>query len=149
MGIVVARTFTVTAAADAVLEYFTDFGNTDEWDPGTLETTRVDPGRPIAVGTRWHNRSRILGVTTELTYTLCAVENDRVVFMGRNEGATSTGTVTVRPVGGGTEVTYHVDLEIHGLAKLATPVMKIEFEKLGNAVQARLTSVLNRLSSAA
>ena len=148
MGIVVARTFTVSAAADAVLDYLIDFGTTEQWDPGTQETTRVDPG-PIVVGTRWHNRSKILGVTTELTYTLCAVESDKIVFIGRNEGATSTGTITVRPVGGGSEVTYHMDLEMHGLAKLATPVMKIEFEKLGNETAARLTDALNRLTSAA
>jgi carbon monoxide dehydrogenase subunit G len=148
MGIVVARTFTVSAAADAVLDYLMDFGTTEQWDPGTQETTRTDPG-PIVVGTRWHNRSKILGVTTELTYTLCAVESDKIVFIGRNEGATSTGTITVRPVGGGSEVTYHMDLEMHGLAKLATPVMKIEFEKLGNETAARLTDVLNRLTSAA
>src|SRR4030095_9746352 len=114
MGIVVARTFTVSAAADAVLDYLMDFGNTERWDPATQVTTRTDPG-PIVIGTRWHNKSKILGVTTELTYTLCAVESDKLVFMGRNEGATSTGTITVRPVGGGTEVTYHVDLEMHGL----------------------------------
>ena len=103
MGIVVARTFIVTAAADAVLDYLKDFGNTGEWDARTLETTRTDPG-PVVVGTRWHNRSKILGLTTELTYTLCAVESDELVFMGRNEGATSTDTITVRPVTGGSEV---------------------------------------------
>jgi carbon monoxide dehydrogenase subunit G len=148
MGIVVARTFIVTAAADAVLDYLKDFGNTAEWDPRTLGTTRTDPG-PVVVGTRWHNRSKILGLTTELTYTLCAVESDELVFMGRNEGATSTDTITVRPVDCGSEVTYRVELEMHGLAKLAAPVMKIELEKLGNETATRLTGVLNRLSSAA
>jgi len=69
--------------------------------------------------------------------------------VGRNDGATSIDTITVRPVSGGSEVTYHVDLEVHGLAKLATPVMRIEFEKLGNETAARLTDVLNRLTSAA
>ena len=29
-----------------------------------------------------------------------------------------------------------MDLEMHGVAKLATPVMKIEFEKLGNETAA-------------
>lgn len=35
------------------------------------------------------------------------------------------------------------------VAKLATPVMKIEFEKLGNETAVRLTGILNRLTSAA
>jgi carbon monoxide dehydrogenase subunit G len=145
---IVTRTFAVSAAPGAVLAYLSDFGNTEEWDPATQSTTRVDGG-PIVVGSSWRNRSKVLGVTAELTYTLTAVGGDTLVFIGRNEGATSIDTITVRSVAGGTEVTYHVELEMHGLAKLATPVMKIEFEKLGNETAARLTGILNRLTSAA
>jgi carbon monoxide dehydrogenase subunit G len=145
---IVSRTFAVAAAPDKVLEYLQDFGNTEEWDPATQRTTRIDAG-PIGVGSSWHNASKILGVTAELTYTLTAVESDKLVFLGRNEGATAIDTITVRPVAGGSEVTYHVDLEMHGLAKLMTPVMRTEFEKLGDETAARLADVLNRLTSAA
>jgi carbon monoxide dehydrogenase subunit G len=145
---IVARTFAVTAAPDTVLEYLRDFGNTREWDPAARRTTRADAG-PIGVGSSWHNESKILGVTAALTYTLAAVECDRLIFVGRNDGATSIDTITVRPVNGGSEVTYRVDLEVHGLAKLAAPVMRNEFERLGDEIAARLTDVLNRLTSAA
>jgi len=126
---IVMRTFTVRAPAAAVLEYFQDFGNARQWEPAA--------------------RARILGVTTELTYTLAAVERDRLVFIGRNEGATSTDTITVRPVEAGTEVTYHVDLEMHGLAKLATRVLRTEFDRLATETVARLTVALNRLATLA
>jgi carbon monoxide dehydrogenase subunit G len=145
---IVSRTFAVAAAPGVVLEYLRDFGNTEQWDPATQRTTRVDAG-PIGVGSSWHNVSKIRGVTTELTYTLAAVESNRVIFLGRNEGASTTGSITVRPVDGGSEVTYRVDLEMHGLAKLMTPVMRTEFEKLGDETAARLADVLNRLTSAA
>jgi carbon monoxide dehydrogenase subunit G len=145
---IVVRTFTVTAAPGLVLEYLADFGNTEEWDPATQCTTRHGSG-PITVGTSWHHRSKFLGRTTELTYTLTALENDRIVFVGRSEAATSVDTITVHPAGGGSTVTYHVDLEMHGLVKLAAPVMRIEFEKLGTETASRLTSVLNRLEQAA
>src|SRR4051794_34704927 len=145
---IVVRTFTVTAAPGLVLEYLADFGNTEEWDPATLRTTRHGSG-PIGVGTSWHHCSKILGRTTELTYTLAALESDRIVFVGRSEAATSIDTITVHPVAGGSTVTYRVDLEMHGLVKLAAPVMRIEFEKLGNETASRLTSVLNRLEQAA
>jgi hypothetical protein len=46
-------------------------------------------------------------------------------------------------------VTYRVELEMHGLAKLATPVLKIEFEKLGTESAAGLRQALNRLSAPA
>ncbi|GGK88575.1 SRPBCC family protein [Mangrovihabitans endophyticus] len=148
MTIVVERTFTVAAPAGAVLDYLADFGNTNHWDPATRSTTRVDTG-PIRVGATWQNQSRVLGVTTDLTYTLCAWEPERLVFVGRNEGATSTDTITVRPAADGCAVTYHVDLEMHGLAKLATPVMRVEFEKLAARTEANLTEALNRLTSPA
>jgi len=146
--ITISRTFTVAAAVEAVLAHLKDFGNINGGDAATRQTTRADDG-PLAVGASWHNTSKILGVTSELTYTLQAVESGRLVFVGRSEGATSTETITVRPAAGGSEVTYHVDLEMHGLAKLATPVMRIEFEKLGDEAAARLTDALNRLTSAA
>lgn len=146
--ITISRTFTVAATVDAVLAYLKDFGNAGGGDAATRQTIRADDG-PLGVGASWHNTSRIFGVTAELTYTLQAVGSDRLVFVGRSEGATSTDTITVCPTAVGSEVTYRVDLEMHGLAKLATPVMRIEFEKLGDETAARLTDALNRLTSAA
>lgn len=148
MPIVVARTVIVSAPADAVLDYLKDFGNAEQWDPAARRVTRTDAG-PVAVGSRWHHEARVWGVRAELTYTLAAADAGRLVFAGHNESATSTGTVTVRPVDGGTEVTYRVDLEVHGLAKLATPMLRAEAEKLGDETAGRLTEVLNRLASAA
>ena len=148
MPIVVVREFEVPAAPAAVLDYLKDFGHTEQWDPGTRQTTRTGTG-PITVGTTWHNESRFLGVTSRLTYTLCELTAERLVFIGRNEGATSTGTITVRPVEGGSHLSYHLNLVMHGLAKLATPVLKIEFEKLGTETVARLTEVLGKLGAQA
>jgi carbon monoxide dehydrogenase subunit G len=142
--ITLTRQFSVCAPAGAVLEYLRDFGTTTAWDPATQRTTRIDAG-PIVPGARWRNESKILGVTAELTYTLEAADGDRLVFIGRSEGATSTAVLTVRAVDGATEVTYHVELEVHGLAKLATPVLRLEIEKLGDETTGRLTAILNRL----
>ena len=142
--ITVSRTFAVPATPAAVLDYLKDFGNAVEWDPGTQSCTRTDSG-PIEVGAQWHNVSKILGVTAELTYTLEKLEPDTIVLVGRNEKSTSTDTITVRPAGDGTELTYRAELEMHGLAKLATPVMKLEFEKLAGQTEKQLTEVLTGL----
>jgi carbon monoxide dehydrogenase subunit G len=142
--ITVSRTFAVPAAPAAVLDYLKDFGNAVEWDPGTQSCTRTDSG-PIEVGAQWHNVSKILGITAELTYTLEQLEPDTIVLVGRNEKSTSTDTITVRPAGDGTELTYRAELEMHGLAKLATPVMKLEFEKLAGQTEKQLTEVLTGL----
>jgi len=45
--------------------------------------------------------------------------------------------------------TYHLNLEMHGLAKLATPVMKIEFAKLGDETASRLARLLGNLGAQA
>jgi len=137
----VTRSFTVHPAPAVVIDYLKDFANAEEWDPGTESCTRVDDG-PIAVGARWHNVSKIAGVTTELDYELTELTDTRIVLVGRNDSATSTDTITVLPSGEGSEITYHADLDMHGLANLAAPAMKLVFEKLANDTEEQLTRAL-------
>ncbi|MGI5499152.1 SRPBCC family protein [Lentzea sp. CA-135723] len=141
----VSRTFTVTAAPAVVVPYLADFGNAVQWDPGTETCTRNDSG-PVQVGANWRNTSKIAGITTELTYTLEQLSDDRVVLVGRNDTATSTETIDVVPDGTGSSVTYTNDLEFHGAAKLAAPAAKLVFEKLGNDTEEQMTEVLNGLA---
>lgn len=141
----VSRTFTVRPSPSTVLDYLKDFSHAEEWDPGTESCTREGAG-PIAVGATWHNVSKVVGVTTELTYTLTEVTDDRVVLVGENGSATSTDTiVVVDSDGGGSEITYTADLDMHGVAVLATPAMKLVFEKLANDTEKQMTEVLDRL----
>ncbi|KRC89360.1 polyketide cyclase [Terrabacter sp. Root85] len=137
----VTRSFTVHPAPAVVIAYLKDFANAEEWDPGTESCTRVGDG-PVAVGARWHNVSKIAGVTTELDYELAELTDTRIVLVGRNDSATSTDTITVLPSGEGSEITYHAELDMHGLANLAAPAMKLVFEKLANDTEEQLTRVL-------
>ncbi len=142
--IVVQRMLTVLAAPNAVLAYLRDFTNTQHWIPATQRAHRHDVG-PLAPGATWQSASKILGITTELTWTLITAEPYRLVFSGRNEGATCVDTITLGPVISGTQISLRVDLELHGLAKLITPVFKGEIEKLGTRSASGLAEVLNRL----
>jgi len=137
----VTRSFTVHPAPAVVIDYLKDFANAEEWDPGTESCTRVGDG-PVAVGARWHNVSKIAGVTTELDYELTELTDTRIVLVGRNDSATSTDTITVLPSGEGSEITYHADLDMHGVANVAAPAMKVVFEKLANDTEEQLTRVL-------
>lgn len=139
-----SRTFVVTAPPAIVLAYLEDFAHAEEWDPGTVSCTQNEPG-PVRVGTTWHNVSKIAGNETELTYTLREVTDDTLIFEGENEQATARDTITVRPKADGSEITYTAELTMHGAAKLATPVMKLVFEKLGNDTEEDMVQVLNRL----
>jgi len=141
----ISRTFTVTPAPVAVIDYLKDFSNAEEWDPGTQTCTRVDSG-PIAPGARWHNVSKVAGISTELDYTLDSLTADRIVFVGKNKTATSTDTITVAPrAGGGSEITYRADIEMNGIAKITGPAVKVIFERIANETEKRLTDVLNGL----
>jgi carbon monoxide dehydrogenase subunit G len=141
----VSRNFAVQPGPAVVIDYLKDFSNAEQWDPGTESCTRVGSG-PIVPGATWHNVSKIAGVSTELTYTLEKLTTDTIVLVGKNDAATSTDTITVKAHGdGGSDITYHADIEMHGIAKLASPAVKIVFEKLGNATAKQLTDVLNGL----
>jgi hypothetical protein len=140
--IVVERTFAVTAAPGVALGYLRDFANAQEWDRSGVRTSRLGAG-PIVPGTRWRHVRKLYGVTAELTYTLISSNPGRLVFHGRSEGATCVETVLVRAVPGGSEVTYRAELEMHGLAKLATPLLRPELERLAGAGVAVVTAALD------
>ena len=143
----VNRTFDVQPQPSVVIDYLKDFSNAEEWDPGTESCTRTDSG-PVQVGSTWHNVSKIAGVSTELDYTLESLTDDTIVLVGSNDSATSTDTITVvpSPDGPGSRVTYEANIEMKGAAKLADPVMKIVFEKIGSDTEDDMTNVLNRLA---
>ena len=132
----ISRTFTVATPPAPVLDHLRDFGNTT-----TRPTTRT--------GAAWHTTSKVLGLTIELTYTLRTAEPGRLVFTGHSESATATDTITLQPVPGGTEVTYLLEIEVHGLAKLVSPLLRDRFAKLSDSTAAHLSRTLNSLEARA
>lgn len=142
----VSRTFDVRPEPAVVVGYLKDFSNAEEWDPGTESCTRTDTG-PVTVGSTWHNVSKIAGVSTELDYRLESLSQETIVFKGHNETANSTDTITVvpHPEGAGSRITYEANIEMKGAAKLADPIMKLVFEKVGNDTEDDMVTALNRL----
>jgi len=140
----VSRTFAVDKPVQVVIDYLKDFGNAVEWDPGTQSCTRIDRG-PLQVGASWHNVSKVLGRQTELTYRLQTLEPGHLTLVGTNDTATSTDDILVRPLGDGSEITYHANIELHGPAKLAAAVVKLEFERLASATEKKLVQAIAAL----
>ncbi len=141
----VQRTFTVDKPAARVVAYLADFANAEQWDPGTQTCTRTGDGGPVQVGSTWANVSKVLGKETELQYTLEVLEPGHITLVGRNDTATSTDDITVTDVPDGAEVVYDSSIELHGAAKLGAPVLKIEFERLGNKTVEGITSAIAAL----
>lgn len=140
----VSRTFTVSPPPTVVVDYLKDFSHAEQWDPGTQRCERIDSG-PVTEGAYWHNVSKILGVTAELTYTLDELTDSKVVFVGENGSSTSVDTITVEAEGNGSVITYEAELHMHGTARLLNPVMKLAFEKMAGDTEKRLAAVLNGL----
>lgn len=144
-----SRTFTVEPSPAVVIDYLKDFTHATEWDPGTVSCTRIDSG-PIVVGSTFHNVSKIAGVSTELTYTLQQLTADTIVLVGTNESATSTDTITVVPDpddATGSQITYEAVIDMKGAAKLAAPVVKVVFEKIGSDTEDQMRDAVNRLGA--
>lgn len=139
----VERTFTVPRPPDAVFDYLGDFTHTNEWDPGTVETTRTsgDGGQ----GTIYANTSEFMGRRVELTYETTAYERPRrVQFRGTNKQATATDTMTFTASGEGTRIHYRADFDLGRLLNLVAPLfVKPKLEKLADETVAQLQRALD------
>ncbi|MEU1534946.1 SRPBCC family protein [Streptomyces fagopyri] len=144
----VSRSFTVAYPLGDVVSYLADFAHAVDWDPGTQQCRRIDDG-PIAAGARWHNESQFLGRRTELTYLLDRKELKRLTFVGTNKTATSTDDLTFSDNGDGTLITYHAAIRFHGLARLADPFLRREFERLGDEITQTMPAAIRAALHAA
>jgi uncharacterized protein YndB with AHSA1/START domain len=127
-----------------VFDYLSDFTTTTEWDPGTVATVRQhgDGG----VGTTYLNTSQFLGRKTELRYVVQElVPGERIRLRGENKTVTSVDTMTVRPAGTGTEVTYDAEFAFKGAARYLAPLLRPVLARLGDQAEAGLRQALSRL----
>lgn len=141
----VERTFTVARPIDQVFEYLSDFTTTNEWDPGTVETTRTsgDGG----VGTVYANTSEFMGRKTDLTYETMAHERPgRVQFRGTNKTATATDTMTFVSHGDdSTQITYHADFAFSFPINLVAPLLiRGKLNDLADEVVEDITKALHK-----
>lgn len=123
----VERTFTVPRPIAEVFAFLGDFTTTEQWDPGTVSTTRTSGDGGL--GTTYANCSEFMGRRVELTYETIthrppADGGAAVQFRGRNKGSTATDSMTMTSIAdGGTSVHYRADFTFHGPLKYVAPVV--------------------------
>lgn len=119
----VERTFTVARPIEEVFAYLGDFTHTEQWDPGTVTTTRT--GGDGGLGTTYANTSEFMGRRVELTYeTITYEQPTRVQFRGKNKSATATDSLSFSPApGGGTSIHYRADFDFGLLGNLVVPLV--------------------------
>ncbi|MFJ9767665.1 SRPBCC family protein [Streptomyces erythrochromogenes] len=141
----VERILVVGLPLPELVAYLEDFAHTEEWDPGTVSCVRLDDG-PVREGARWRNTSVFRGRTTDLEYRLDVRERARLVFVGENRTVTAVDDLRFGVEGTGTRLTYRAALTFKGLAKVAAPFLRSEFERLADGVSTRLPAAAARRS---
>ena len=143
----VERTFTVSRSIEDVFDYLSDFENTNEWDPGTIETRRTSGDGGI--GTIYANTSTFAGRRTELTYE--TIGFDRPTFFsarGKNKTATATDSLTFTRDGDRTQIHYRADFQFHGVVKYVAPlVVKPKLDSLADETVEQLRTTLESRAS--
>ena len=140
------RTVETVSPIEVVAPYLCDFTTTEDWDPGTVTTQRVsgDGGE----GTRYRNVSSFLGRKTELTYVVVDLEQGRrIALVGSNKTVTAHDTMTFEAVGAGTKVTYEVDFQFQGLARLVAPLLRPALARLADKGRDGMQDALDRLAA--
>ena len=138
------RTVVVDKPLGAVFGYLSDFTTSTEWDPGTVRTVRQagDGG----VGTVYLNTSTFLNRTTELTYVVAELVDQRLIRLrGENKTVVSVDTMTFAAGPAGTEVAYGVEFTFKGAARFVAPLLKPALERLGDEAQTGIRAALERL----
>lgn len=138
----VERTFTVSRPIEAVFDYLSDFENTNEWDPGTVETRRVSGDGGL--GTTYANRSEFMGRETELTYETIGYDSPTFFSCrGKNKTATATDSMTLTRDGERTQIHYRADFEFHGIIKYVAPlVVKGKLDSLADETVEQIRKTL-------
>ncbi|MER5505239.1 SRPBCC family protein [Streptomyces sp. NPDC002766] len=139
----VERAVTLDHPLADVVPFLAAFSNTETWDPGTVTCRRIGEGEPV-VGSEWHNVSKFRGRRTELRYRLIHHDARHLTFVGRNKTVTSTDDMRFEEDGGRTRLVYRARLDFNGLARLAQPLLKREFERLADEVSEQLARAVDR-----
>jgi hypothetical protein len=138
------RTVVVDKPLGAVFGYLSDFTTTTQWDPGTVRTVRTQGDGGL--GTVYRNTSTFLGRTTELTYVVEKLAEERLIQLrGENKTVVSVDTLTFRATGAGTEVAYGVEFTFKGASRFVAPLLKPALARLGNGAEAGMREALERL----
>jgi carbon monoxide dehydrogenase subunit G len=125
-----------------VLAYISDFSTTQEWDPGVVEAERLNDAA-VGEGTEFRLVAEFLGRKTALTYRIVEYNPPHAVtFRGENATVISNDRITFEAVGEGTRVTYDAELVLKGPLRLADPLLRCAFDRVGDRALAGLKKKL-------
>jgi carbon monoxide dehydrogenase subunit G len=124
-----------------VWEFLSDFTTTEQWDPPTQTTRRVEGDG--SVGTVYRNVSTVLGRDKEITYTVVDLRAPHLMQLRGDAGRVQfLDTIELQPLVDEVRVRYKVQYTLTWPAKLATPLARKAMEKIADDAAERMTQVL-------
>lgn len=144
----VERTIATPAPAGAAFDYLADFTHSQEWDPATVSTERIEGAG--AVGTRYRNVSRFAGRRVTLVYTLVEISRPhRLVLRAERPGFVAVDSMSVEPLAGqpGCELTYRAEFTFTGALRWVVPLFAPAYGRLGDRAAQGLRHALANLPS--
>ncbi len=127
---------------EEVFAYLSDFSTTEEWDPGVVEAQQLHDG-PVGEGTEFRLVARFLGRKTALTYRIVEYDPPHAVTLrGENATVISNDRITFEAAGEGTRITYDAELTLKGPLRLADPLLRLAFNRVGDQALAGLENKL-------
>ena len=134
-----------TGPAARAFEYLADFTTVAEWDPGIVESTRLDGG-PLGVGSRFRVVSQSGSRRIPFVYEVVAYDPPRsITLVGDSRRLHSVDEITVRQGDGGSTVCYDADLTLRGPLRFLSPLLGLPFRKIGDRAAAGMRDALDRL----
>jgi carbon monoxide dehydrogenase subunit G len=122
--------------------YMADMTNFAEWDPGVDRAVQVEGDEP-APGAAFDLAVKAVGRSITLRYEIVSYDApDTFVAFAENSLLSSRDTITVRPDGSGSVVTYDAVLKLKGVFGLADPLLGLSFNQIGDRAAAGLATAL-------
>jgi hypothetical protein len=130
-----------TKSSADLFRYFADFTSTNEWDPNTVKTTRINGDGGL--GTTYSNTSKFNGKESSLVYEVIEYKpNELIRLRGENKNIVAVDTMSISDNGTSRIFTYEARFKLKGLGNLVAPFLKKAFNKLAEDAKVGLRKVL-------
>ena len=132
---------------ETAFDYIADFANSQQWDPGTTSSRRLDDG-PVRAGARYGLTVKMGGRTAPMEYRIRDFDRpQRVVLVGSGHHVHAVDDIRFERAGAGTIVDYTADIDLGGLLRFAAPFLGRTFERIGRDAAAGMDAALEDLAA--
>lgn len=137
------QTIEVAAPLEEAFLYVADFRTATEWDPGIVQSRRVNNG-PIGKGATYDVTAVFRGDRAPFRYELVEYdENRRLLFHAAGAKSRSTDELRFERTSEGTRIAYRAVLTMKGLHRLAEPFLGRTLDTMGARALASLKARLD------